>query len=65
MIHDRILWLAGLLDIDARAELLAHAERLFKEQIESEPTDPGLGPWVPLPRGEEDEPPHRRAESSR
>jgi len=49
MISDRITWLSGLLDDERRAELLACAERLFKEQIADEPTDPGLGPWVPLP----------------
>lgn len=48
MIHDRITWLSGLLDEKARAELLAHAEQLFMEQIANEPTEPGLGPWVPL-----------------
>lgn len=53
MISDRITWLAGLLDDERRAELLAYAERLFKQQIADEPTEPGLGPWVPLPENVE------------
>jgi len=55
MISNRITWLAGLLDERRRADLLAYAEGLFKQQIADEPTDPGLGPWVPLPEEAVDE----------